>query len=246
MRLSRFAIIFLAVATAFNVYAQDQSAPKADSAKAQSAPAQAPSDAKPAAGPAVDVAKVTDSTFESPYFKFTYELPRGWKALDDASRTAANQQAIQEDVARSKMSMSATKKASAKNPPPSGSAAHPPVGPERYSLMAAGPNGLDSLASPSLPRINIWAHRRIPPLDKAMDHAQLLVSGKHNEILVRPQELDIEGHPFVRVQLANAAGNYQARYITVMGDFLVGFDFLAQSEKEMVEIANMIKSIRFE
>jgi hypothetical protein len=31
-----------------------------------------------------------------------------------------------------------------------------------------------------------------------------------------------------------------------MGDFLVGFDFLTQSEKDMAEYANSIKSIRFE
>jgi hypothetical protein len=86
----------------------------------------------------------------------------------------------------------------------------------------------------------------MPPLDKPMDHAQLLVSGKHNEVLVRPQELNINGRQFVRVQLVNAAGKYQARYITEVGDFLIGFDFLTDSEKEMAEYSNSIKSVKFE
>ena len=192
---------------------------------------------------------IAGSTFESPYFKFTYELPAGWKTLDDAARKSANQQAMQEDLDRAKMAVG-PKKPSAKTPSTTPNATpdpvRKPVVPERYSLLAASPNGLASLASPVLPRINIWAHRRMPPLDKAMDHAQLLVSGKHNEILVRPQELNINGQPFVRVELANAAGKYQARYITTIGDFLIGFDFLTDSEKEMAEYSNSIKSIKFE
>ncbi len=216
------------------------------SSKDQSA-AQAPS------GVPVDAVKVTGTTFESPYFKFTYELPAGWKTLDDAARRQANRDAIKEDIERSKAAVAAPKKASAKTSAnstpankPNPAVEHPPVGPERYSLLAASPSGLASLASPVLPRINIWAHRRVPPLDKPIDHAQLLISGKHNEVLVRPQELNIAGHTFVRVELINAAGKYQARYITVIGDYLVGFDFLEESEREMAEYSNTIKSIRFQ
>lgn len=250
MRFSCLGLILLTISAAFPVLAQEKPVPKTEPAAGMKATtSEEQSSTKPANEPAVDAAKVTGSTFESPYFKFTYELPTGWKALDDATRMTANQMAMQEEIERSRTALTAVKKTSAKagksapatNPSPS-----KPAVPERYSLMAASPGGLDSLASPVLPRINIWAHRRVPPLDKAMDHAQLLVTGKHNEILVRPHELQIEGHSFARVQLVNAAGNYQARYITVMGDYLVGFDFLAQSEKDMVEIANSIKSIRFE
>jgi hypothetical protein len=249
MQFSRLAVTVLAVSALLSAYAQEKPAPKTEPAQTDSAkgqPSQDQSASKPASGPAVDAVKLSGSSFESPYFKFTYELPTGWKTLDDAARIAANQQAAQEDIERSKAVVA--RKASAKSPAKSAAVPKqvPALVPERYSLLAASPIGLDSLASPVLPRINIWAHRRIPPLDKAIDHAQLLVSGKHNEILVRPQELNIEGRQFVRVELVNAAGNYQARYITVIGDFLVGFDFLTMSEKDMAEYANSIKSIRFE
>jgi hypothetical protein len=245
MQFSRLAVTVLAVSLVLNARAQEKPAPKTEPAKEQPSPSPQQA-AKSASGPAVDAVKMSGSTFESPYFKFTYELPAGWKTLDDAVRTAANHQAAQEDIERSKVVL--PRKTSTKTPAKSASATPQPpaLAPDRYSLMAASPNGLDSLASPILPRINIWAHRRVPPMDKAIDDAQLLISGKHNDVLVRPQELNIEGRPFVRVELVNATGNYQARYITVIGDFLIGFDFLTQSEKEMVEYANTIKTVRFE
>jgi hypothetical protein len=258
MQFSRYALIFLTISSALSLNAQDKPAAPTEPAKAAVPAAQDQSSAnqsvaKPASGITVDAVKVTGTTFESPYFRFTYELPAGWKTLNDAARTQANKQAIQEDIERTRMAVGSSRKVSAKtaaedkpagSPDPSGQPV--PVVPERYSLLAASPDGLDSLASPVLPRINIWAHRRIPPMDKPIDHAQLLISGKHNEVLVHPQELNIAGHQFVRVELINPAGKYQARYITVIGDYLVGFDFLEESEREMAEYSNTIKSIRFE
>jgi hypothetical protein len=254
MQFSRYALIFLMVSSVLTLNAQDKPAATTEPAKAEAAPAQdqaSPdqSAAKPASGVPVDVVKVTGTTFESPYFKFTYELPAGWKTLNDAARTEANKQAIREDIERARVAGVVPKKASAKETPATKAnptVQNPAVTPERYSLLAASPDGIDSLASPVLPRINIWAHRRIPPLDKPIDHAELLISGKHNEVLVRPQELNIAGHQFVRVELINAAGKYQARYITVIGDYLIGFDFLEESEREMAEYSNTIKSIKFE
>jgi hypothetical protein len=245
MQFSRSALIFLALSSAVNLWAQGTPAPKSEPAKAQVA-ASEQSAAKPS-GPAVDDVKITDSTFESPYFKFTFDLPTGWKALDDATRKAANDLAMREDMERARAAAAIPRKAAAKasanpRPQPQGN----PVIPERYSLMAASPDGLDSLASPVLPRINIWAHRRLPPLDKPLDHAQLLMSGKHNEILVRPQELIVAGRQFARVEMINAAGTYQARYVTAVGDYLIGFDFLTKSEREMAEFSNSIKSVKFE
>jgi hypothetical protein len=245
MQFSRLALIFLALSSAVNVCAQEKAAPKSGPAKTEGA-ASDQSVAKPS-GPAVDDVKITDSTFESPYFKFTYDLPTGWKTLDEATRKAANQLAMREDLERARTTGALPRKAAAKataNPRPQPQSN--PVVPERFSLMAASPNGLDSLASPALPRINIWAHRRLLPLDKPLDNAQLLMSGKHNEILVRPQELIVAGRQFARIELINAAGNYQARYVTAVGDYLIGFDFLTKSERDLAEFSNSIKSAKFE
>src|ERR1700731_4158079 len=50
-----------------------------------------PAPAAPSA-PAIDAAVVKGGEFESTGFRFHYELPKGWKALDDGKRVAANQQ----------------------------------------------------------------------------------------------------------------------------------------------------------
>ncbi len=249
MQFSRLTLIFLALSLTVNVCAQAAPASKSEAAKAESA-ASNQAAAKPS-GPAADDVKVTDSTFESPYFKFTFDLPAGWKTLDDATRKAANDLAMREDMDRARATPAIPRKAAAQstekastNPKPQPQSK--PVVPERYSLMAASPEGLDSLASPVLPRINIWAHRRLPPLDKPLDQVQLLMSGKHNEILVRPQELIVAGRQFARIELINPAGTYQARYVTTVGDYLIGFDFLTKSERELAEFSNSIKNVKFE
>ena len=121
MQFSRFALIFLAVSSVLTLNAQDKPAAQTEPAKAEAPAAQDQSStdqsaANPPSGVAVDAVKVTGTTFESPYFKFTYELPAGWKTLNDAARTEANRQAIQEDIERAKMAGVAPKKASAKTP----------------------------------------------------------------------------------------------------------------------------------
>jgi len=248
MQLSRFVLVLLTVSSVLNLGAQEKPAAPKEPAKAEAAP---DNSAKPA-GPAVDDAKVSGSTFESPYFKFTYELPAGWKTLDDASRKASNEQAMREDMEHAQ-TVAVPKKTAAKTPAKAPAETNPkpqpqasPVVPERYSLLAASPDGLSSLGSPVLPRINIWAHRKMPPLDKPVDHAQLLITGKRTQVLVNPQELNINGRKFVRVELMNPAGKYQARYITEIGDYLIGFDFLTESERELAEYSNSIKSANFQ
>ena len=250
MRLSRLAVLFFfAVTCLLRAEVRQQSEPKADPAKTESAPSQGhvPAKAEAKSSSNVDAAAVTGSTFESQYFNFTYELPKGWKALDDAVRIASNREVLQEDAERAKSLVPTPKKSSAKSTIPKApvSRSHAPLVPERYSLMAAAPNGLDSLASPALPRINIWAHRRIPPMDKAMDHAQLLMAGKHSTALVRPQEVNFDERSFARAEIITSNGEYQSRYITVIGDYLVGFDFWAKSEREMVEISDTMKTVKF-
>lgn len=248
-RISQMLLILLAF-TAF-VPAQDQPAAKSDAAPASPA-AQAKDRTAASASPkvAVDAASVTGSTFRSQYFKFTYELPAGWKALDDAVRMKSNREVLEQDEESARQMAAAPRKSSAKPgskqaKPGSNLPAVSPVV-ERYSLMAASPDGLTSLASPALPRINIWAHRRVPPFDSPMDNVRLAIQGKHSSILVAPQEVTYYDHTFARVQLITPAGEYQARYVITMGDYLLGFDFLTQSERELVEVSDTIKTVHFE
>jgi hypothetical protein len=139
MRFSRLAILFLTVAALLRVGAQQQPAPQTEPSKTESVPSpdQAPADS----GPPVDAAKVTGSTFGSQYFKFTYELPKGWKTLDDAERVADNRRLSEEDKERSTARLPAPKKGSTKVPVKKNPALALPAtsSPEHYSLMVASP-----------------------------------------------------------------------------------------------------------
>lgn len=271
MRVFRFAWMLILSASCLHLQAQE-AAPAADPTQSQTAEAKAAdhgaaqeaakgsaaaptktgSQAKDKStdeGPAVDAAKVTGTTFESDFFKFTYELPKGWKALDDAARIASNQSLKADDHDRTaQMTTPLPKKASSqpptvkKGPGPSSS---PALLPARYSLMAASSYPIDSLASPVLPRINIWAHERVGALDTPKDHAQFLAANKRGKVLFPPQEVSLDGHDFVRVDVITPTGEYVSEYVSILKDYLVGFDFRAQSEKEMVEMAETMKTLKF-
>ncbi|MGC2193282.1 MAG: hypothetical protein WA628_01315 [Terriglobales bacterium] len=249
MRISSLLFTLLVGALLLRVQALQPAAPATETSQTQSTPSQhqAVNPAADGTAVAVDAAKVTGSTFESQYFKFTYELPKSWKALDDASRVAANQLLLQEDREREKERAAAVQKGGTKVAEKKDSSQAKPAGNayESYSLMVAGPNGVESLQSPVLPRINVWANRRVPPLDRAADHVQFLMANKRSRALVRSQEVAFDGHTFVRGEVITPNGNYQAQYVTVIGDYLVGFDFRAESEREMVEMAETMKTIKF-
>src|SRR5215469_3429414 len=163
----------------------------------------APPDKPAASGPAVDEAKVSSGVFQSAYFKFTYQLPKDWKPLDDSVRMAANKQLNEQDAAAHPMPVrkrpmnAKSASASANNPP-----ATPPRNPlENYSLLVASPAGVPSLESAVLPRVNIWAKRRIPPLDHVEDPALFMTAMRYAKVVVKPQHLTFDGHDFVRADI---------------------------------------------
>jgi len=241
MRSFGLAVILLGYFS-FSVAQQaEQSKSTADSLKAQSATQEQAGTSSN--GPPVDAGKVTGSVFKSDYFKFSYELPKDWKALDDAARMAANQTLLQSD--RERMSQRPT--ASKKSAPEKNSAVPATANaPENYSLLVASSSAVDSLQSPVLPRINAWANKRMPPLDTPADHVQFLFAGRRTRPLVRAQEVVFGGQKFMRASVITANGEYHSQYVTVMGDYLVGFDFRALSERELVEMAETMKTIQFQ
>jgi hypothetical protein len=270
MRLSGLVAVILALASL--AVAEPQQAPPAGNAQqpetptsapaktstpvrepSQPAPtkADAPGPAETTNGPAVDEAKVTGSTFESAYFKFTYELPKGWKAMDDAARMESNRRALAEDTSRASTPLpvanpkrsAAAKKAAPKNPA-LGHVNAPSLA--RYSLMVASPTGIDSLENMTLPRINVWAHQRVVPLDGLSDHAQFLVSDRRIKVLVEPQEVTMGGRKFARVDVLSPSGEYHSQFVTIVGDYLVGFDFRSDSRNELNMLANSMQTIKFQ
>ena len=246
MRVLGFVFVLVVVISWPGVQAQGQ-APTKEPVKAESHD----NAAKPAeSGPAVDDAKVKGSTFDSAYFNFTYELPKGWKALEDTARISANRSAQreQEEDRAAEMTRPLPKKASTrpatpkKAPGPSGSRAPLPLS---YSLMVASSSPVESLASPVLPRINVWAHQRVGALETPNDHALFLAANKRGQVLRPPEEISLDGHSFVRVEVVAPTGEYISEFVSVIKDCLVGFDFRAQSQKEMADLAETMKTLKF-
>ena len=205
-------------------------------------------DKSAASGPAVDEAKVTNGVFQSAYFKFAYQLPKDWKALDDATRMSANkllneQQTAARPMPARKRPMNA-KPASASTSEP---AATPPNNPlENYSLLVASPAGVPSLESEVLPRVNIWAKRRIPPLDHVDDPALFMIAMRYAKIINKPQHVTIDGHDFVRADIETPTGEYRSQFVTIVGDFMVGFEFHAGSEAESAAGPDSMKAVKFQ
>jgi hypothetical protein len=197
-------------------------------------------------GPAADEAKVTGGVFQSAYFKFTYQLPKDWKALDDAVRVSANKQFQEQEASRPVP----TRKRSTTTQPASASPREPVVPPsnpiENYSLLIASPSGVESLDSVALPRVNIWAKRRIPPLDHIEDPAQFMISMRYAKIITKPQHVTFDGHDFVRADIETPSGEYRTQFVTLVGDYLIGFEFHAGSQAEQALGVDSIKTVKFQ
>ena len=213
--------------------------------------------AKPAAsGPAVDEAKVTGGVFQSPFFKFTYQLPKDWKSLDDAVRMAANKQMQQEEMSAHPMPVrkrpANAKPAPASTDKPASEStgkpmAAPPSNPlENYSLLVASPAGVTALNSVVLPRVNIWAKRRIPPMDHVEDPAMFMIAMRYAKVVTKPQHVTFDGHDFVRADIQTPTGEYRTQFVTIVGDYLIGFEFQASSQAEGELGIDSMKTVKFQ
>jgi hypothetical protein len=196
-------------------------------------------------GPAVDDAKVTGGVFRSAYFKFTYELPKDWKALDDAVRIAANKQFQEQESSPARVAAPKKRPTTAKPASASTPVAPPPNPMQNYSLLVASPAGVTSLDSAQMPRVNIWAKRRVPPLDHIEDPAQFMTSMRYAKIVAKPQHVTFDGHDFVRADIQTPSGDYRTQLVTIIGDYLIGFEFLAGSQAEQALGVDSMKTVKF-
>jgi hypothetical protein len=201
--------------------------------------------------PAMDAAVVKGGEFESTGFKFHYELPKGWRALDDAKRVAANQllrdqyahPAHHPNIPASKKPSPMKKTA---DPTTADSPKRPivPAVPNNFSLMVASPNGVDSVDSAVLPRINIWANHKIPGINSARDRALVLES--LGQVVLPTTLVSLAGREFARVEVLHAGGPYHSLWVTAAGDYLIGFDVRSRSETELQALLESMRSVRFD
>jgi hypothetical protein len=189
--------------------------------------------------PEPDAGKVIGNTFESAFFKFHYSFPQSWSAVSDDLRMSDNrkhhERAVEEHRARQAASPTAT---------------DIPAQPIwEFDLLTATPGPLAPGANPGLPRIYVLARERFGPLREAGDHAKLFRMA--SEEIHKSKHVVISGQTFVRSDFRFAASRFRVEtfeslFETAHGKYLVEFDFLARSEKEMKELAKTMESLRYE
>jgi hypothetical protein len=180
----------------------------------------------------VDAGQTKVNVFESTYFHFHYELPKGWFALDDGVRLADNKK-------RYETQLEEVYKDKGPNTPTQKTEVYPP-----FTLLIASRTPVTSSETGQLPRVLVQAIRRFPTMMEAGDPANL-VSRMKPKVLRGPEDIILSGHKFVRTDFQFRADSFLSKFTTASGDYLIGFDLRADNEKDLSDLAASMQSIRF-
>jgi hypothetical protein len=183
-----------------------------------------------------DYGKVSGGTFTSEFFKFHYTLPTGWVATDDQARMQENRTKHKEAV----------KKEEAKLPKNTPNTTTTTTVFWNYDLLVATPAALKDGTKPAEPYIRIGAAERNVLLDKAGDHANMVIKYGIGKVVKQPNEQMIGGRKFVRADLVYKDSNYEALFDTVSDKYILSFEFRGKSEEEINELAKTMESLKFD
>jgi hypothetical protein len=183
--------------------------------------------------PPIDAGQTTANIFESTYFHFRYELPKGWFALDDRVRLADNKKRYQTQLQEAL-------KNQGPNTPTQTTEVFPP-----YDLLIAGRTVVTSSETGQLPRVHVQAIRRVAMMMDAADPAKLVSQIMHPKILRGPEDMTLSGHKFVRTDFQFKTGSFLSKITSVSGDYLIEFDLRAENERDLGDLANTVQAIQF-
>jgi len=186
-----------------------------------------------AAQVSVDAGQTTSNIFESTYFHFRYEIPKGWFALDDGVRLADNKKRYETQLA-------AALKSKGPNTPTQKTEVFPP-----YDLLIASRTAVTSSETGQLPRVQIQAIKRIAMMMEAADPAKLVSRIMNPKVLRGPEEVVLSGHKFARTDFQFSSGSFLSKFTSVSGDYLIGFDLRADTEKDLSDLATTMQTLRF-
>jgi hypothetical protein len=184
---------------------------------------------------------VVGDRFQSTFFKFHYEFPRGWSFLSQDKLKADNDESYRKAVESSlKKNGPDTTTVNGNTTTTHSTKVSTPI-----NLLIAGPKPVVSSESDAIPRVRVWANSRMPMINDAGDHAKVL-SMMAEKVLLPATEISLGGHKFVRIDVLHKDGIYHSNLMTVSGDYVVGFDFYASTEKDLQNLTETIKTIGFE
>jgi sulfite reductase alpha subunit-like flavoprotein len=195
--------------------------------------------------PAIDAGTCSANSFEAQFFHFRYQVPKGWFALQDNIRMEENRKRYETQLAKA-----------LKEEGPNGEA-HRTEGDKEitqthktevfppYNPLVAAPAALTSSNTDQLPRITIFAQKRITMLMEAGDPAKLLTMLPKIKVLRGPENVLLSGHKFVRADFQFPSGAFLSKFTTVVGDYLIEFDLRANNEKDLKDLATSTESVVF-
>ena len=185
---------------------------------------------------------VSGNQFQSAFFKFRYEFPKGWTYLNLDKMRPENEES----------SRKAAEKSLKENGPDSTTVSgnttttHKTMLFGNFNLLIASPVEIKTSESDSVPRVRVWAHERVPGiLNHAGDHAKIIAK-MDNKVLMPATEIAANGHKFVRIDVLHKDGLYHSFVETVCGEYIVGFDFYARTAEELHALAETVNTVRFD
>lgn len=183
--------------------------------------------------PAIDAGETTGNSFQSSFFHFRYQLPNGWSALPDDVRIGENRKRYETQLAKAiKKEGPGTETSKTEVFPP-------------YNLLVAAPTSLTSSETNQLPRLEIYALKRITMMMEAGDPAKMVSYVPQVKVLRGPEDLLISGHKFVRTDFRFQTGRVLSKFVTISGDYLIEFDFRADNEKDLMDLASTMQTVAF-
>jgi hypothetical protein len=184
-----------------------------------------------------DSASISGGVFESAFFKFHYEFPKGWTVEDHALQMEKNRKNHEDAV----------KKAKAKAQPDTPNSTTTTQVFWLYDLFLASPETVPPNGDrPPLPYVRVWATERFSMMDKPGDNARLLAQIGSMKVLRSPQEQKVSGRKFVRSDFISSNSDYVSMFDTLSGKYLLFFEFRGKNEQEMNELAKTMESVKFD
>ncbi|MBZ5493923.1 MAG: hypothetical protein LAO76_23630 [Acidobacteriia bacterium] len=188
-----------------------------------------------------DSINISNGIVESPYFKFHYEFPKGWALKDDALRMQQNRKSHEEGEKNAQAKAKADAQA---KPGTTVLSAHALW---MYNLFVAAPDAVPAQDYPPLPYVHIWALERNGIQDKPGDNAKLLTQIGTMKALRPLQEQMIGGRKFIRADMAGGKEKaYVSMFDTASRGYLLFFEFRANDERQMNDLAKTMESLKFD
>jgi hypothetical protein len=185
---------------------------------------------------------ISGNQFQSVFFKFRYDFPKGWTYLSRDKTKAENAEASRKAAEKSLKENGPDDKVVSGNTTTTRTTKLY----ANFNLLIASATAINTSETDSAPRVRVWAHERVPGLlNDAGDHAKIIAM-LGEKIFMPATEITLNGHKFVRIDVLHKDGLYHSDVETVCGGYIVGFDFYARTAEELRALAETLNTVRFD